>query len=75
MYNADFSKLIYSSDTQEDFIFNLKIHHSIFTRSISTGSLYLDKYVFTNQPVEGSKPSNLNIEDVFIFFFSSFYFL
>lgn len=29
MYTKDFSKLIYSSYIQEDFIFKLKIHHSI----------------------------------------------
>lgn len=60
MYTKDFSKLIYSSHIQEDFIFKLKIHHSI----INSGSVYLDKYVFTNQLIEGVENSSMNIEDV-----------
>lgn len=60
MYTKDFSKLIYSSYIQEDFIFKLKIHHSI----INNNSVYLDKYVFTNQPVEGAQNYNLSIEEV-----------
>lgn len=60
MYTKDFSKLMYSSDIQEDFIFKLRIHHSIFTNSLKSGSIYLGKYVFTDQPVEGAKMSNLS---------------
>jgi len=64
MYTKDFSKLIYSSYIQEDFIFKLKIHHSI----INNNSVYLDKYVFTHQPVfsETAQNCNLSIEDVII---------
>ena len=46
MYTKDFSKLIYHSHIQEDFIFKLKIHHSIFSNSLKKGRLYLDKYIF-----------------------------
>lgn len=60
MYTKDFSKLIYSSYIQEDFIFKLKIHHSI----ISNNSVYLGKYVFTNQAVEGVENCSMNIEDI-----------
>lgn len=60
MYTKDLSKLMYFSDTQEDFIFKLKIHHSIFTDSLRSGSVYLGKYVFTDQPVEGATVSNLS---------------
>lgn len=64
MYTKDLTELIYSSDTQEDFIFNLKIHHSIFSDSISKGTVYLGKYVFTNQPVEGAKNCPKTTEEV-----------
>lgn len=60
MYTKDFSKLIYSSSIQEDFIFKLKIHHSI----INNNSVYLDKYIFTNQPIESAQSCNMGIEDV-----------
>lgn len=60
MYTKDFSVLIYSSNIQEDFIFKLRIHHSIFTNSLKSGSVYLGKYVFTDQPVEGATVSNLS---------------
>lgn len=60
MYTKDFSNLIYSSSIQEDFIFKLKIHHSI----LNSDSVYLGKYVFTNQPVEGIENCSMNIEDV-----------
>lgn len=64
MYTKDLSKLIYSSSIQEDFIFKLKIHHSIINNSIKTNSVYLDKYVFTNEPILGVDTSNLSLEDV-----------
>lgn len=65
MYTKDFSELIYSSNIQEDFIFDLKIHHSIFSHSIKTGDVYLGKYVFTDQPVQGAKNRNMAKADLF----------
>lgn len=64
MYTKDFSKLMYSSSIQEDFIFKLRIHHSIFTDSLRSGSIYLGKYVFTDQPVEGAMASNLSEKEL-----------
>lgn len=64
MYTKDLSKLIYSSDKQEDFIFNLRIHYSIFNRSIRTGAVYLGKYIFTDKPVQGAKECNMTMVDV-----------
>jgi len=60
MYTKDFSELIYSSHIQEDFIFKLRIHHSIFTNSLKTGAIYLDKYIFTDKPIVGVKESNMS---------------
>jgi hypothetical protein len=64
MYTKDLSELIYSSDVQEDFIFKLRIHHSIFSKSLNTGAYYLDKYVFTDKPVVGAKENNMTVTDV-----------
>lgn len=61
MYTKDLSKLIFSSTIQEDFIFKLGIHHSI----INSDAVYLDRYVFTDQPIEGVGSSNLSLAEVF----------
>lgn len=64
MYTKDLSELIYSSNIQEDFIFKLKIHHSIFSNRLKTGAVYLDKYVFTNKPIIGAKESIMSETDI-----------
>jgi hypothetical protein len=64
MYTKDFSKLIFFSSAQEDFIFKLRIHHSIFSKGLKSGSIYLGKYVFTDQPVEGATESNLSEKEI-----------
>lgn len=64
MYTKDLSELIYSSNIQEDFIFKLGIHHTIFTRSLNTGIYYLDKYIFTNKPILEAKDNNYTITDI-----------
>ncbi len=58
------SELIYSWNIQEDFIFKLKVHHSIFSNSLKTGAVYLGKYVFTDKPVVGAKESNMSETDI-----------
>lgn len=55
MYTKEKNELIYWSDTQEDFIFKLGIHHSIFSNSLKTGKVYLDKYIFKDKLIEGVK--------------------
>ena len=64
MYTKDLSELIYSSYVQEDFIFKLRIHHSIFSKSLNTGAYYLDKYVFTDKPVVGARENSMTVTDV-----------
>ena len=64
MYTKDLSELIYYSDVQEDFIFKLRIHHTIITRSLKTGTYYLDKYVFTDKPILGVKENNYSIVEI-----------
>lgn len=51
MYNSDYSKLIYSSDITEKFIFKLGIHHNTLTRCLKNGELYLGKYRFSYKQV------------------------
>lgn len=64
MYTKDLSELVCFSNVQEDFIFKLGIHHSIFSKSLSTGSYYLDKYVFRNKPVLYAKENNMSVRDI-----------
>jgi hypothetical protein len=64
MYTKDLKELIYSSDVQEDFIFKLRIHHTIFSKSLKTGASYLDKYVFTDKPYAGARETNMSEADV-----------
>jgi len=64
MYTKDLSELVYSSNIQEDFIFKLKVHHSIFSNSLKTGAVYLGKYVFTYKPIIGAKESNMSETDI-----------
>jgi len=64
MYNMDCTELIYSSSIQEDFIFNLGIHHSIFSDCLLTGELYLNKYKFTNELIDKAKNKDMSLEEV-----------
>lgn len=64
MYTKDLSELIYYSDIQEDFIFKLRIHYTIFTKSLKTGKAYLDKYVFTDKPILNAKENNYSIGEI-----------
>lgn len=64
MYTKDMSELLYSSNIQEDFIFKLKVHHSIFSNSLKTGAIYLGKYVFTDKPVVGAIESSMTETDI-----------
>lgn len=65
MYTKDLSELIYWSDTQEDFIFKLGIHHSTFSNSLKTGSTYLNKYIFTDKPVVGARVSEMTEDEIY----------
>jgi hypothetical protein len=66
MYTKDFTELIYSSHIQEDFIFKLKIHHSIFSNSLKSGAIYLGKYVFSDKPVIGAKENDMSEKEISI---------
>lgn len=64
MYNKDCTELIYSSRTQEEFIFNFNIHHSTLINCLLRGELYLDKYVFTSEPIAEAISNNLTLLEV-----------
>ena len=64
MYTKDLSTLIFFSDTQEDFVYKLNIHYNTFTKSIKTGYIYLNKYVFKDKFIKGAKYNNMSIKDI-----------
>ena len=64
MYNADKSMLYYSSTRQTDFRDLLKISHTTFTKHLTNGSLYLDKFLFSRELVEAAVPTNLTLQQV-----------
>nr|YP_009059702.1 GIY-YIG endonuclease [Parasitella parasitica]AIO05752.1 GIY-YIG endonuclease [Parasitella parasitica] len=64
MYNRDLSILYYSSTKQIDFIRELGIHHSTFTKHLNNGTFYLGKYVFTKKFVETAQKVDLNMFDL-----------
>ena len=66
MYTKDLALLIYYSEKQEDFIFKLGIHHSIFSRGNAKGEAYLDKYIFTDHLIKDVKISNMTEAEVFV---------
>lgn len=64
MYNRDLSILYYSSTKQIDFIRELGIHHSTFTKHLNNGTFYLSKYVFTKEFVETAQKVDLSLFDL-----------
>lgn len=64
MYTKDFSKLIYSANAKEDFIFNLRIHHTLLAESIRSGKPYLGNYVFTETPMTQAIDSKMSVTEV-----------
>lgn len=64
MYNSDYSKLIYSSDITEEYIFKLGIHHNTLTRCLKNKELYLGKYRFSDKPVVTAIESDLSLKDI-----------
>lgn len=64
MYNRDLSILYYSSTKQIDFIRELGVHHSTFTKHLTNGTFYLGKYVFSNEFVETAQKVDLSKFDL-----------
>lgn len=64
MYNRDLSILYYSSTKQIDFIRELGIHHTTFTKHLNNGTFYLGKYVFTKKFVETTQKVDLSMFDL-----------
>ena len=49
MYNRDYSIMYYRSTQQMDFIRELSIAHTTFTKHLMNGTYYLNKYVFSRE--------------------------
>jgi hypothetical protein len=64
MYNRDKSILYYYSNQQIDFIRNLNIAHTTFTKHLKNGTFYLGKYVFTREPVLTAKAKDMLLLDL-----------
>ena len=64
MYNRDRSILYYGSTKQIDFVRELGIHHSTFTKHLENGTFYLGKYVFSDEFVETAQRADLSMFDL-----------
>jgi hypothetical protein len=64
MYNADKTVLYYSSTRQTDFRDLLKISHTTFTKHLTNGSLYLDKFLFSRELVGAAAPVDLTLQQL-----------
>ena len=64
MYNRDLSILYYSSTKQIDFVRELGIHHTTFSKHLNNGTFYLGKYVFTKEFVETAQKVDLSMFDL-----------
>ena len=61
MYNRDPSVLYYSSTQQVDFISNLNLHHTSFTKHLKNGTYYLGKYLFLREPILEAKVKDMSL--------------
>lgn len=64
MYNRDKSILYYHSTQQKDFIINLNIHYITLNKHLKNGTYYLNKYLFTREPVLTAKTKTISVSDV-----------
>ena len=64
MYNRDKSILYHSSTEQLDFIKQLNIAHSTFTKHLENGTYYLGKYSFSRELVPTAKNLGMTLSDL-----------
>lgn len=64
LYTKDYSKLIYYSEIQEDFIYKLHVHYNTFSKYLDTNAFYLDKYAFTSKPVGNAHIINMSLVEI-----------
>jgi hypothetical protein len=64
MYNRDMSILYHSSNKQIDFIKQLNIHHTTFTKHLTHGTYYLGKYLFSRDLIEGAVVADMTLFDL-----------
>jgi hypothetical protein len=66
LYNKNKTVLYYSSTQQKDFIMNLNIHYSTFQKHLDKGTYYLDKYLFSREPILNVNAANISIKNLSI---------
>jgi hypothetical protein len=64
MYNRDCSILYYSSLKQIDFIRELGIHHTTFTKHLNNKTFYLGKYLFSKEFIDTAQKVDLSMFDL-----------
>ena len=64
LYTKDYSRLIYYSEIQEDFIYKLHVHYSTFSKYLDTNTFYLEKYAFTSKPVANALITNMSLVEI-----------
>ena len=64
MYNRDMSILYFFSTKQVDFIRKLNVHHITFSKHLKKGTFYLDKYLFSSEPVLTAKVKDMSDLDL-----------
>lgn len=64
MYNRDCSILYYSSLKQIDFVRELGIHHTTFTKHLNNKTFYLGKYLFSKEFIDTAQKVDLSRFDL-----------
>jgi hypothetical protein len=64
MYNRDMSILYFFSTKQVDFIRKLNVHHITFSKHLKNGTFYLNKYLFSSEPVLTAKVKDMSDLDL-----------
>ena len=66
MYNRDKSILYYFTSQQKDFISKLNISHFTFTKHLTKGTYYLDKYLFLRERIDTAKVTEMTLPEIAI---------
>lgn len=64
IYNRDGSICYFSSTKQIDFVINLGINHTTFTKHRDNGTYYLGKYLFTQDELVGATFADITVSQV-----------
>uniref|UniRef100_UPI0030E0784B hypothetical protein n=1 Tax=Dematophora necatrix TaxID=2751867 RepID=UPI0030E0784B len=63
-YNRDKSILYFFTTQQKDFISKLNISHFTFTKHLTKGTYYLDKYLFLREKISTARSSDMTLAEI-----------